>query len=107
MTDRDIVFGVFVPQGWKMDLVSIDGAQAKWAKAVEVAQLAERLGFDSLWVYDHFHNVPRPATEAVFECWTTIAAISPPRTHDARNNRSPAPRNSPWTFALPHSLIEP
>lgn len=76
MTERDIVFGVFVPQGWKMDLVAIDGAQAKWAKAVEVAQLAERLGFDSLWVYDHFHNVPRPAEEAVFECWTTIAAIS-------------------------------
>lgn len=76
MTERDIVFGVFVPQGWKMDLVSIDGAQAKWAKAVEVAQLAERLGFDSLWVYDHFHNVPRPAEEAVFECWTMIAAIS-------------------------------
>ena len=76
MTDRDIVFGAFVPQGWKMDLVAIDGAPAKWAKAVEVAQLAERLGFDSLWVYDHFHNVPRPATEAVFECWTTMAAIS-------------------------------
>ncbi len=76
MTARDIVFGVFVPQGWKMDLVAIEGAQAKWAKAVEVAQLAERLGFDSLWVYDHFHNVPRPAEEAVFECWTTIAAIS-------------------------------
>lgn len=76
MTERDIVFGVFVPQGWKMDLVAVDGARAKWAKAVEVAQLAERLGFDSLWVYDHFHNVPRPAEEAVFECWTTIAAIS-------------------------------
>ena len=76
MTERDIVFGVFVPQGWKMDLAPVDGAAAKWAKAVEVAQLAERLGFDSLWVYDHFHNVPRPANEAVFECWTTIAAIS-------------------------------
>ena len=76
MSDRDIVFGVFVPQGWKMDLAPIEGATAKWAKAVEVAQLAERLGFDSLWVYDHFHNVPRPAEEAVFECWTTMAAIS-------------------------------
>lgn len=76
MTQRDVLFGVFVPQGWKMDLAPVDGAAAKWAKAVEVAQLAERLGFDSLWVYDHFHNVPRPAEEAVFECWTTVAAIS-------------------------------
>ena len=38
--------------------------------------LAEELGYDSLWVYDHFHNVPVPAHETVFECWTTIAAIS-------------------------------
>jgi F420-dependent oxidoreductase-like protein len=38
--------------------------------------LAEELGFHSIWLYDHFHNVPRPAHEAVFECWTTMAAIS-------------------------------
>lgn len=69
-------FGVFMPQGWKMELSSIDGAAAKWDKAVEIAKLAEDLGFDSLWVYDHVHNVPRPANEAVFECWTVMAAIS-------------------------------
>jgi F420-dependent oxidoreductase-like protein len=69
-------FGVFVPQGWKMELASIGDPAAKWAKAVEIAQLAEDLGYDSLWVYDHVHNVPRPAQETVFECWTTLAAIS-------------------------------
>ncbi len=71
-----MIFGAFLPQGWKMELSSIDGAEAKWAKAVEIAVLAEELGYDSIWVYDHFHNVPRPAHEAVFECWTTLAAIS-------------------------------
>lgn len=70
------LFGVFVPQGWKMELAGIEGAENKWNKAVEIAVLAEQLGFDSIWVYDHFHNVPVPAHEAVFECWTTIAAIS-------------------------------
>jgi F420-dependent oxidoreductase-like protein len=70
------IFGVFVPQGWKMELAGIEGAENKWNKAVEVAVKAEELGFDSIWVYDHFHNVPVPAHEAVFECWTTIAAIS-------------------------------
>ncbi len=45
-------------------------SRSKWRR------LAERLGYDSIWVYDHFHNVPRPAHEAVFECWTTMAAIS-------------------------------
>lgn len=76
MTAPDIVFGAFMPQGWKMELASIEGATAKWDKAVEIAQLAEELGYDSLWVYDHFHNVPRPAHEAVFECWTTVTAVS-------------------------------
>jgi len=70
------MFGVFMPQGWKMELASIEGAASKWQKAVDIAKLAEDLGYDSLWVYDHVHNVPRPANEAVFECWTTMAAIS-------------------------------
>jgi F420-dependent oxidoreductase-like protein len=72
----DVMFGAFVPQGWRMELSGIEGAAAKWAKAVEIAQLAEQLGYDSVWFYDHVHNSPRPAHEAVFECWTTIAAIS-------------------------------
>src|SRR6516162_5328271 len=76
MTAHELTFGVFVPQGWKMELSSIADPQAKWAKSVEVAKLAEELGFDSLWVYDHFHNVPVPAHETMFECWTTLAAIS-------------------------------
>ena len=71
-----VTFGVFMPQGWKMELSSIDGAEAKWSRAVEIALLAEELGYDSLWLYDHVHNVPKPAHEAVFECWMTAAAIS-------------------------------
>ena len=76
MTASPLTFGMFMPQGWKMELATIEGAESKWQKAVEIAKLAEELGYDSLWVYDHVHNVPRPANEAVFECWTTIAAIS-------------------------------
>lgn len=76
MSAPDITFGVFVPQGWKTELAGIDGAAAQWDTTVAIAQRAEELGFDSLWVYDHVHNVPRPAHETVFECWTTIAALS-------------------------------
>ena len=72
----DLTFGVFVPQGWKMELASIADPQAKWQRAVDTAVRAEELGYDTVWVYDHFHNVPVPAHEAMFECWTTIAAIS-------------------------------
>jgi F420-dependent oxidoreductase-like protein len=72
----DLTFGVFIPQGWKMELSTIPDPVDKWQKAIEVSQLAEELGYDSLWVYDHFHNVPVPAHETMFECWTTLAAIS-------------------------------
>jgi F420-dependent oxidoreductase-like protein len=71
-----LIFGAFMPQGWKTELATFDGAEAQWDAAVRIAVLAEELGYDSIWVYDHFHNVPRPSHEAVFECWTTLAAIS-------------------------------
>ncbi len=73
---NQITFGVFMPQGWKMELLDIPNSTDKWNVAVDVALHAEVLGFDSIWVYDHFHNVPKPAHEAVFECWTIMAAIS-------------------------------
>src|SRR5437899_10391833 len=76
MTQNRLIFGAFVPQGWKTELVGIKGAEAKWRQAGEIAVRAEELGYDSVWVYDHFHNVPRPVNEAVFECWTTVTAIS-------------------------------
>mgnify|MGYP001953279468 CR=1 FL=1 len=43
-----ISFGVFVPQGWKMELASIPDPQQKWQTSVEIAQLAEQLGFDGV-----------------------------------------------------------
>jgi F420-dependent oxidoreductase-like protein len=72
----DLTFGAFVPQGWKTELRDIPDPTDKWQTALDIATLAESLGYDSLWVYDHFHNVPVPAHEAVFECWTTLAALS-------------------------------
>ena len=49
--DVDIVlFGMFMPQGWKMELAGIDGAAAKWRTAVCTSVRIEQLGFDILWV---------------------------------------------------------
>ncbi|HYS01896.1 MAG TPA: LLM class F420-dependent oxidoreductase [Candidatus Eisenbacteria bacterium] len=69
-------FGVFVPQGWKMDLVDFDRGPNKYAALRRVAKEADRLAYDSLWVYDHFHTVPVPSLEATFECWTLMAALA-------------------------------
>lgn len=73
---RPFHVGVFTPQGWKTELKSIPDPQDQWQRVVDTAVLAEELGYDSVWVYDHVHNVPVPSNESIFECWTTMAALS-------------------------------
>lgn len=69
-------YGVIVPQGWKMDLVDISDPIEAYEAMTRVAQEAENLGFDSIWLYDHFHTVPRPTQEVTFECWVSTAALA-------------------------------
>jgi F420-dependent oxidoreductase-like protein len=71
-----VPFGVFVPQGWRMDLVEIQDPVEKYEAMTRVATAADRLGYDSIWVYDHFHTVPTPELETTFECWTITAGLS-------------------------------
>ena len=40
-----------------------------------MARQAERLGFDSIWLFDHFHTVPDPTEEITFESFTSLAAL--------------------------------
>ncbi|MCJ7725520.1 MAG: LLM class F420-dependent oxidoreductase [Acidimicrobiia bacterium] len=68
-------FGGFVPQGWRMDLQGIDPSD-QWAAMVNVAQRLEKAGYESGWVYDHFHTVPEPTQESTFEAWTVMAALA-------------------------------
>ncbi len=72
MTTR---FGVFVPQGWRMDLVEIRDPAEQFEAMTAVARAADAGPWDSIWVYDHFHTVPKPSHETVFECWTSTAAL--------------------------------
>ena len=67
--------GVIVPQGWTGEYDSWEPAAA-WSRTVAVARLAERLGFESLWVFDHFHTVPDPTDELTFESFSTLAALA-------------------------------
>jgi F420-dependent oxidoreductase-like protein len=71
-----LTFGAFIPQGWKSEYRDMPDAAQQWQTTVDIAVEAEELGFDSVWVYDHFHNVPKPIHSTVFECWTVMAAIS-------------------------------
>jgi F420-dependent oxidoreductase-like protein len=75
-TTTPITFGVGIPQGWRMDLVEISDPVEKYEAMTRAAQEADRLGYDSLWLYDHFHTVPRPELETTFECWTITAGLA-------------------------------
>jgi len=67
-------FGLFVPQGWRLDLAGIDPAD-HWDTMKGLARHADDGPWDSIWVYDHFHTVPEPTREATYEAWTLMAAL--------------------------------
>jgi F420-dependent oxidoreductase-like protein len=70
-------FGLFVPQGWKMDLAEIDDPVAQFEAMTAVAKAADaEPNWHSIWLYDHFHTVPTPEIETTFECWTTTATLA-------------------------------
>jgi F420-dependent oxidoreductase-like protein len=67
--------GAIVPQGWTGEYDGWD-TPAAWKRTVDVAQQADRLGFESIWLYDHFHTVPQPTDEITFESFTTLSALA-------------------------------
>lgn len=72
-----VQFGTFVPQGWRLDLMEIADPVEKYEAMTRVAKAADAIDtYDSIWVYDHFHTVPRIEQEAVFEAWTITAALA-------------------------------
>lgn len=69
-------FGVFVPQGWRMDLVEIADPVEQYEAMTAVAKAADAGPWDSIWVYDHFHTTPEPTRNTTFECWTITATLA-------------------------------
>jgi F420-dependent oxidoreductase-like protein len=69
-------FGMFVPQGWRLDLVGIEPDQ-HWGVMAGLARRADaNEDWSSVWVYDHFHTVPVPSDHATHEAWTLMAAFA-------------------------------
>ena len=69
-------FGLFIPQGWRHDLLGIDPAQ-HWGVMAGLARRADGYeDWSSIWVYDHFHTTPRPTEETTHEAWTLMAAFA-------------------------------
>ena len=73
--EYEMQVGLMAPQGWKGEYDGWAAADA-WARTMELAHQAEALGFESLWVFDHFHTVPRPTDEITFESFSVLAALA-------------------------------
>jgi len=67
--------GVVLPQGWTGEYDGWEPRRA-WERTVAVARQAERLGFESIWVFDHFTTEPEPTDELTFESFTTLSALA-------------------------------
>src|SRR6202521_333953 len=67
--------GVVVPQGWTGEYNGWDAGRA-WGRTLAIPRLAEHLGFESVWVFDHFQTEPDPTDELTFESFTTLAALA-------------------------------
>jgi len=67
--------GLMAPQGWKGEYAGWAPDDA-WARTIELARDAEDLGFEALWVFDHFHPVPQPTDEITFESFAVLSALA-------------------------------
>lgn len=87
---RQMKVGLFLPAFE----TGFDGATPRWSDILDLARRAEALGFDSLWIPDHFlvHSAELAKTLSqvhdletdfyadkamgVWECWTLLAALA-------------------------------
>lgn len=67
--------GVIVPQGVDHEFAGWDPVAA-WERSVEIARRAEELGYESIWIYDHWHTDPLPEDEITFEAFTLLAGLA-------------------------------
>lgn len=81
--------GAILPNGWTGEYDGWD-SRAAWARTVAVARQAERLGYESVWFWDHVHTVkvvkpegalypdvqPGKTDEITFEAYTSLSAIA-------------------------------
>jgi F420-dependent oxidoreductase-like protein len=66
--------GVMIPQGVDHEYDNWQPVAA-WQRSVEIARRAEELGYESIWIYDHWHTDPIPVDEITFESFVMLAAL--------------------------------
>jgi probable F420-dependent oxidoreductase len=79
-TLRRLKVGIYLPHAEYM----MDGQTARWRDLIAMTQRAEALGFDSVWVGEHFfYQYPEPqdwlgghARAGSWDCWSVLAAVA-------------------------------
>jgi alkanesulfonate monooxygenase SsuD/methylene tetrahydromethanopterin reductase-like flavin-dependent oxidoreductase (luciferase family) len=66
--------GLILPQGWFGEFEGWDPLGA-WSRCLDIARLAERLGFDSVWTGEHIQT-KWGGEQILFECVTMTTAIA-------------------------------
>lgn len=67
--------GITLPQGCDREYLGLDGPTA-WARTVDAARQAETLGFESLWLYDHFQVDPPLIDAPILEPFVELTGIA-------------------------------
>jgi F420-dependent oxidoreductase-like protein len=67
--------GISLPQGCDREYVGLDARDA-WERTVDVARRAEALGFESVWVNDHFQVDPPLIDAPIFEPFVELSALA-------------------------------
>jgi F420-dependent oxidoreductase-like protein len=68
--------GVAAPQGWMAEYAGWDAAAA-WERLARIGQQVDQLGFDSMWVVDHFlTNDDRDNAAPTFESFAVVTALA-------------------------------
>ncbi len=67
--------GLVLPQGYFNEFEGWEPGRA-WARIVELAETAERLGFESIWTGEHTLS-KWPGESIAFDCWALSSALAP------------------------------
>ena len=70
-----IRFSIFLPSGLGQEFAHIPDPVEAYETVTRIAQAADGLGFETLWVPDHLHTIP-PSQEFLFEAWSVITALA-------------------------------
>jgi probable F420-dependent oxidoreductase len=78
---RPLKVGLILPH-WE---AGMSGQTPGWSDITEMAQLAEDIGFDSLWLVDHFLNPYKyrgeDKVQGFWDCWTILPALAATTKH--------------------------